>query len=906
MYNYTYHSSSSNYYSVFYLPEFQADINNLSVAFFLFANSSSNYANVRVAVGVSDSATTDTSTFTRLATFAPTQNAWEEFEVDLSAYTNTTGRITFLVYGTSASYIYPYIDDITVNTLANCRRPSSITVTNVLDSEATISWVDATSAGSYNVTLYDATGAVVGSTVTVTDTFYTVTGLTSITNYTVGVSSNCSGTATTERTAHFRTTCAPVATLPWTEDFESYTGGSSSGTTTVFADPCWQVLNRYSSNYPYVTTSYAHTGSNGVSIYSYGGNNGTIMVYPVFATPTDSLYVSLWARASSTSYGLEFGYMTDAGNPSSFVSTYTWIPAASSTWTELHASFAGAPAGSRIAMRYASTSTSTGTVYVDDITVDVLDFCTEDVTARVLRTTGDSVVLDWTVGLGLVGDVTVNILSATGTPVSSITSAEAPLAIGGLSAETEYQAVVSINCNGTVSAADTIDFSTRCFGGTEHELSAATLNLTASVTHYTPIGSYYNHSTSEQIFLASELGNQAMNITSVSFSYNYGTPLNGSYTGRIYLMATTDSLLTTSMPVPDSTTMQLVYSGPLNMEQGWNEFVFTSSFAYDGDSNLLLAIVADGAYVGSQDRFNTHNVPSGRAAYYNNDNNNYSAGVTATLLTKRCDVKFATCSGSAPVTYTVSAASADATMGTASVSPNGQVAENTSVTFTATANDGYHFVSWTDATGAVVSTANPYTVTVSADLSLTANFEANGSQPVECEAPANVTANNISASGANINWTAVEGATGYEIEYGAENFTDNTGTLVQSATTSVALSGLTADMNYHVHVRSLCADGNHSDWSARTLFRTLENQGIDDIDASSIALYPNPATSSVTLSGIAGRATVSVVDMNGRVSGTWNVENGELTIDLTGYAQGAYFVRITGEQQTAIRKLIVK
>ena len=987
MYNYTYHSSSSNYYSVFYLPEFQADINNLSVAFFLFANSSSNYANVRVAVGVSDSATTDTSTFTRLATFAPTQNAWEEFEVDLSAYTNTTGRITFLVYGTSASYIYPYIDDITVNTLANCRRPSSITVTNVLDSEATISWVDATSAGSYNVTLYDATGAVVGSTVTVTDTFYTVTGLTSITNYTVGVSSNCSGTATTERTAHFRTTCAPVATLPWTEDFESYTGGSSSGTTTVFADPCWQVLNRYSSNYPYVTTSYAHTGSNGVSIYSYGGNNGTIMVYPVFATPTDSLYVSLWARASSTSYGLEFGYMTDAGNPSSFVSTYTWIPAASSTWTELHASFAGAPAGSRIAMRYASTSTSTGTVYVDDITVDVLDFCTEDVTARVLRTTGDSVVLDWTVGLGLVGDVTVNILSATGTPVSSITSAEAPLAIGGLSAETEYQAVVSINCNGTVSAADTIDFSTRCFGGTEHELSAATLNLTASVTHYTPIGSYYNHSTSEQIFLASELGNQAMNITSVSFSYNYGTPLNGSYTGRIYLMATTDSLLTTSMPVPDSTTMQLVYSGPLNMEQGWNEFVFTSSFAYDGDSNLLLAIVADGAYVGSQDRFNTHNVPSGRAAYYNNDNNNYSAGVTATLLTKRCDVKFATCSGSAPVTYTVSAASANATMGTAtvspngqvaentsvtftatandgyhfvswtdatgavvstanpytvtvtadlaltanfeanpsdvtyytvsaasadaamgtaSVSPNGQVAENTSVTFTATANDGYHFVSWTDATGAVVSTANPYTVTVSADLSLTANFEANGSQPVECEAPANVTANNISASGANINWTAVEGATGYEIEYGAENFTDNTGTLVQSATTSVALSGLTADMNYHVHVRSLCADGNHSDWSARTLFRTLENQGIDDIDASSIALYPNPATTSVTLSGIAGQATVSVVDMNGRVSGTWNVENGELTIDLTGYAQGAYFVRITGEQQTAIRKLIVK
>ncbi|MBR1549619.1 MAG: T9SS type A sorting domain-containing protein, partial [Bacteroidales bacterium] len=45
---------------------------------------------------------------------------------------------------------------------------------------------------------------------------------------------------------------------------------------------------------------------------------------------------------------------------------------------------------------------------------------------------------------------------------------------------------------------------------------------------------------------------------------------------------------------------------------------------------------------------------------------------------------------------------------------------------------------------------------------------------------------------------------------------------------------------------------------------------------------------------------------NGRVNGEWKVESGNLTIDLTGYAQGAYFVRITGEQVNAIRKLIVK
>ena len=50
---------------------------------------------------------------------------------------------------------------------------------------------------------------------------------------------------------------------------------------------------------------------------------------------------------------------------------------------------------------------------------------------------------------------------------------------------------------------------------------------------------------------------------------------------------------------------------------------------------------------------------------------------------------------------------------------------------------------------------------------------------------------------------------------------------------------------------------------------------------------------------------VSVVDVNGReVYKT--TTNGDVNIDLTGYAKGAYFVRITGERTMAIRKLVVK
>lgn len=57
------------------------------------------------------------------------------------------------------------------------------------------------------------------------------------------------------------------------------------------------------------------------------------------------------------------------------------------------------------------------------------------------------------------------------------------------------------------------------------------------------------------------------------------------------------------------------------------------------------------------------------------------------------------------------------------VASDTDVEEKTSLTFTATANDGYEFVNWTDASNEAVSTENPYTTTVSADINIKANFK---------------------------------------------------------------------------------------------------------------------------------------------------------------------------------------
>lgn len=75
--------------------------------------------------------------------------------------------------------------------------------------------------------------------------------------------------------------------------------------------------------------------------------------------------------------------------------------------------------------------------------------------------------------------------------------------------------------------------------------------------------------------------------------------------------------------------------------------------------------------------------------------------------------------GDEPVYYTVSIASADATMG--SVSEGGEVEEGESFTIRAIANEGYHFLRWNDG-----DTNAERTVVVTSDTTFTAYFEADG------------------------------------------------------------------------------------------------------------------------------------------------------------------------------------
>ena len=82
-------------------------------------------------------------------------------------------------------------------------------------------------------------------------------------------------------------------------------------------------------------------------------------------------------------------------------------------------------------------------------------------------------------------------------------------------------------------------------------------------------------------------------------------------------------------------------------------------------------------------------------------------------------VKKYTVSATAGAGGSVSIANAGTTVNSGS-----EVEENSSLIFTATPNEGYEFVNWTDASNKIVSANATYTTTVTAAISLTANFKA--------------------------------------------------------------------------------------------------------------------------------------------------------------------------------------
>ena len=906
------------------------------------------------------------NTFHMLGTVTVTgSNSHDLYEVLLDGYEPSMG-VHVAFRGVTAANIY--VDDLTLGPIPSCTRPL-VSQVDLTDSTAILALSDANDVNRYLV--------IVGNTSTeVNDTLYEMTNLTSNTQYSVRVATLCvEGDTTDFVTYNFRTPCALIrpADLPITENFQSY----PSGTQEI---PCWTRHTNYGT---YPQTSVYNTMSDdgmagGLVYYMFHYSSaGAFLVTPPFES-LDNLQVSCYSRTVTTGATMTIGVMTDVTDTNTFVPMYSFVPGSSWQYGETILDPDSIGNARYVAFRCTLPSTSnTGGLYLDAIRIGMPPACPRPQNVAVSNVVEQNGGVTATVTWSNPGTSTnFRVYYTTGNTTDSVDVSATTVTLTGLAAASSYSVTVAVLCEdgGMSDPSLPATFNTPCVGAISNMPWTETFNGCTGSDQNTDgevpaCWDTYSYETGAGFYP------HVVTYSGSTSTYGYSPDQSQS----LFLKASgIDGMAIAILP-------PFAYSLDDLKLKFWYRYEDANTgeltVGYVTGSNLPTDFVPVATMTGvsgngSIDSVTFNNTPAGARMAFRWVKN--ATGVWYSLCIDNVTVSLTdtTVTPQPPTTYTVSATTADATMGAATVTPSGTVNAGTSVTFTATANTGYHFVAWT-ANGQQVSTANPYTTAVNANLSLTATFEADN-VPQTCDAPTAVSVSGITQTGATVSWTAGGSENQWEIEYTAQGSTAQTATATANPYT---LNGLQPGTQYSVKVRALCdaSAGLQSDWSAAQTFTTLEADpqttyytltvdydqtqgtvlgagtyeegtpvtltaqglpgyrferwsdqvtdsvrtvvltsdltltayftvviGIDEVAYSAVTLYPNPATTQVTLEGLENAVRVEVLDLQGRVREAQRVDGHRMALDLSGYAQGTYFVRITGAEGTAVRKLVVR
>ena len=125
------------------------------------------------------------------------------------------------------------------------------------------------------------------------------------------------------------------------------------------------------------------------------------------------------------------------------------------------------------------------------------------------------------------------------------------------------------------------------------------------------------------------------------------------------------------------------------------------------------------------------------------------------------------------------------------------------------------------------------------------------SAPFVCNAPSGLASSSITTSGATVSWSAVSGAVNYDVDYKLTSSGTWTNAATATASTSVAISGLTAATVYDWQVRTNCSSGTSGYSAAQFTTATAST--------CSTAFEPNEtlATGAAITSGVTNSAAIS-------------------------------------------------
>lgn len=745
-----FYTATSGTYTMAVTPSFDPSIpiNTLRAKFKYKRHNS----NDEVIVGVI-SDITDSTTFVPVDTITvSTTDTWTDTHVDFSSYTGTGTYIAFMcMYHNNNTY--SMIDNLSINIIPNCLEPADFMVSSVEENAASFTW----NAGNENEwELYVVThGSTLDSAtpITVYDTTYTVTGLNSATAYDAYVRAVCTGSGYSDYSiTQFTTTCAPITTLPFTENFDSYTGESSTSVSTNNLPTCWGNISGTYSNYAgypiiYNSSSYAASGSNAMRFYigtttsyAYGDEYAILPPIDAMMYPINTLQLTMDVRKNSTSYSdftLIVGVMSNPSDPNTFVPVDTIVQSQTTyeNYTVYFANYTGT--GNFIAIlapRYTPSNVSYNTGYVDNVVVEEMPSCPIPVNVTVNALTNNTIDLSWvdmSSGAASYWEVEYGAPgftpgTNTGTVLQTYTNS---ITLSNLTSNTAYEIYVKADCGG---------------------------------------GDVSQYSTPVVVTTTCDL------LTTLPFVENFD-----SYPGNTSTTATTNNL--------PSCWNHL--SGTYSSYAGYPMIYNNNTYAASGSNSIRFY-----TYTGTTDYGNQYAIlpPIDVTLYPIN------------TLQLTMNVKKNTSYSDFTVIVGVMSNPNDASTFVAvdTITQNQSSYDEFTTYFTNYTGSG-NFI-------AIYAPKNsPTGVQYNSGCVDNICLE----EIPSCPRPNGLHVDAVTNSSITLSWNEIGSANSWEIEYGAPGFTLGSGTTVQATSNPMTVTGLQSSSNYEFYVRSVCSATDMSSWS---------------------------------------------------------------------------------------------